>query len=155
MKAVVTQPRLQSLTGRNVEGQEMAGHGPQREGDSERASAGCPPGPHDSLLSSCLQESGEKLHSAREAETNSRGVADEQVLELAQGEVVGMGSSPRVQTWWNCVDNRRIGVSLSQLPNEYCRRGCGRGRKAHRGSRKLLPAVLWKAPAAGLLMRTL
>ena len=125
MKAVVTQPRIQSLTGRNVEGQEMAGHGPQREGDSERASAGCPPGPHDSLLSSCLQESGEKLHSAREAETNSRGVADEQVLELAQGEVVGMGSSPRVQTWWNCVDNRRIGVSLSQLPNEYCRRDVG------------------------------
>ena len=98
MKAVVTQPRIQSPTGRNVEGQEMAGHGPQREGDSERASAGCPPGPHDSPLSTCLQESGEKLHPAREAETNSRGVADEQVLELAQGEVVGMGSSPRVQT---------------------------------------------------------
>ena len=57
------------------------------------------PGPMThSLLSTCLQESGEKLHPAREAETNSRGVADEQVLELAQGEVVGMGSSPRVQT---------------------------------------------------------
>lgn len=68
VKAVVTQPRIQSPTGRNVEGQEMAGHGPQREGDAERASAGCPPGPRDSLLSTRLHESRVNLHPAREAD---------------------------------------------------------------------------------------
>lgn len=46
----------------------MAGHGPQREGDAERASAGCPPGPRDSLLSTRLHESRVNLHPAREAD---------------------------------------------------------------------------------------
>ena len=47
-----------------------------------------------------------------------------------------------------------IGVSLSQLRNEYCRRGAGGAGGLTDDSRNLLPAVLWKVPAAGLLMRT-
>lgn len=53
------------------------------------------------------------------------------------------------------MDNRGIGVSLSQLRNEYRRRDVGGAGRLIDDSRKLLPAVLWKAPAAGLLMRTL
>lgn len=53
------------------------------------------------------------------------------------------------------MDDPGIDVSLSQLCNEYCRQGVGRAGRLTDNSRNLLPTVLWKVPAAGLLMRTL